>query len=76
MAMVATSSTANKDTAEMDIFKITAAFGGCGLLTLSASGFWVLLYQTSHDSFFAWMAGMMLLLGGAMTSIVMLPDRE
>jgi hypothetical protein len=72
----ATSSTAKKDTADMDILKIIVAVGGGGLVSLSAGGFWALAYRQTGDSFFAWMGIMVFIVGCSLTTLAVMPDRK
>ena len=60
----------------MDIFRIILAFGGGGLVSLSAAGFWAMLFKQTHDPFFAWMGIMVFIVGCALTSLAVMPDRK
>jgi hypothetical protein len=60
----------------MDIFKIISIFGGGGLVSLSAGGFWAILYERTQDPFFAWMGIMVFVLGSCLSALAMMPDRK
>jgi hypothetical protein len=60
----------------MDIFRIILAFGGGGLVSLSAAGFWAIVYDKTHDWFFAWMGGMVFIIGCALTALAVMQDRK